>query len=79
MVGIYTNPNHVMEYSDGEVRQQFSICFRGRTSAVNPHRATNPPRCVGLPAMSLTSCRSTPRCDSVSIMDMSGGSEPYIG
>ncbi|MCW3816301.1 NUDIX domain-containing protein [Micromonospora sp. DR5-3] len=30
MVGIYTNPNHVVEYSDGEVRQQFSICFRGR-------------------------------------------------
>lgn len=30
VVGIYTNPNHVIEYSDGEVRQQFSICFRGR-------------------------------------------------
>ncbi|SCE83249.1 ADP-ribose pyrophosphatase YjhB, NUDIX family [Micromonospora viridifaciens] len=30
VVGIYTNPNHVVEYSDGEVRQQFSICFRGR-------------------------------------------------
>lgn len=28
LVGIYTNPNHVVEYSDGEVRQQFSICFR---------------------------------------------------
>lgn len=30
LVGIYTNPNHVMAYSDGEVRQQFSICLRGR-------------------------------------------------
>ncbi|MET7375856.1 NUDIX domain-containing protein [Micromonospora arida] len=30
VVGIYTNPNHLVEYSDGEVRQQFSICFRGR-------------------------------------------------
>lgn len=30
IVGIYTNPNHVVEYSDGEVRQQFSICFRAR-------------------------------------------------
>lgn len=30
VVGIYTNPNHVMAYTDGEVRQQFSICFRGR-------------------------------------------------
>ena len=30
IVGLYTNPNHVVEYSDGEVRQQFSICFRAR-------------------------------------------------
>jgi ADP-ribose pyrophosphatase YjhB (NUDIX family) len=28
IVGIYTNPHHVIEYSNGEVRQQFSICFR---------------------------------------------------
>jgi ADP-ribose pyrophosphatase YjhB (NUDIX family) len=30
IVGIYSNPNHVVEYSDGEVRQQFSICFACR-------------------------------------------------
>ena len=30
IVGIYTNPNHVMAYSNGEVRQQFSICLRGK-------------------------------------------------
>jgi 8-oxo-dGTP pyrophosphatase MutT (NUDIX family) len=28
IVGIYTNPHHVMAYDDGEVRQQFSVCFR---------------------------------------------------
>lgn len=27
IVGIYTDPHHVIAYSDGEVRQQFSICF----------------------------------------------------
>jgi 8-oxo-dGTP pyrophosphatase MutT (NUDIX family) len=26
-IGIYTDPEHVIEYSDGEIRQQFSICF----------------------------------------------------
>ncbi|WP_028778783.1 NUDIX domain-containing protein [Shimazuella kribbensis] len=26
-IGIYTDPKHVIEYSDGEIRQQFSICF----------------------------------------------------
>ncbi|MGW7065977.1 NUDIX hydrolase [Streptomyces sp. NPDC054855] len=30
LVGIYTNPGHVMAYDDGEVRQQFSICFTAR-------------------------------------------------
>ncbi|WP_431771918.1 NUDIX hydrolase [Streptomyces cucumeris] len=28
IVGLYTDPQHVMAYDDGEVRQQFSICFR---------------------------------------------------
>ena len=30
LVGIYSDPNHVVEYSDGEVRQQFSVCFACR-------------------------------------------------
>lgn len=30
LVGVYTNPNHVMKYDDGEVRQQFSLCFTSR-------------------------------------------------
>ncbi len=30
LIGTYTNPNHVMAYDDGEVRQQFSLCFRAR-------------------------------------------------
>jgi len=27
IVGLYTNPHHVIAYDDGEVRQQFSVCF----------------------------------------------------
>jgi ADP-ribose pyrophosphatase YjhB (NUDIX family) len=30
LVGIYTDPRHVIAYSNGEVRQQFSICFACR-------------------------------------------------
>ncbi|MFW0789930.1 NUDIX hydrolase [Gordonia sp. CPCC 205333] len=30
LVGTYTNPNHVMAYTNGEVRQQFSLCFTTR-------------------------------------------------
>jgi hypothetical protein len=29
-VGIYTDPGHVIEYDDGEVRQEFNICFTAR-------------------------------------------------
>ena len=27
IIGVYSNPNHIIAYSDGEVRQEFSICF----------------------------------------------------
>lgn len=30
IVGIYTDPKHVFAYDDGEVRQEFSICFLTR-------------------------------------------------
>lgn len=30
IVGIYTNPHHVVAFSTGEVRQQFSLCFACR-------------------------------------------------
>lgn len=30
LVGIYTNPHHVMKYDGGEVRQQFSVCYTTR-------------------------------------------------
>ncbi|WP_436523380.1 NUDIX hydrolase [Actinoplanes sp. HUAS TT8] len=36
VVGIYTNPHHLVEYSNGEVRQQFSICFRAEYVAGEP-------------------------------------------
>lgn len=36
LIGIYSNPDHVMAYSDGEVRQEFSICFRGRAAGGAP-------------------------------------------
>lgn len=30
LIGIYSNPRHVVAYDDGEVRQEFSICFRAK-------------------------------------------------
>ncbi|GAA1858605.1 NUDIX domain-containing protein [Pseudonocardia ailaonensis] len=36
LIGIYSNPHHVMAYDDGEVRQEFSICFRARPLSGEP-------------------------------------------
>lgn len=30
LVGTYTDPRHIIAYSDGEVRRQFNICFEAR-------------------------------------------------
>ncbi|MBQ0984926.1 NUDIX domain-containing protein [Streptomyces sp. F63] len=79
LVGLYTNPGHVMAYDDGEVRQQFSICFRARivggelrTSSESKEVAFVPPgRLDGLnihPSMRL-------RIDH----GLAERSEPYIG
>ncbi|MFJ9365321.1 NUDIX hydrolase [Nocardia sp. NPDC101769] len=43
LVGIYSNPNHVMAYSDGEVRQQFSICFRAKPVGGQLHTSPESP------------------------------------
>ncbi|GAA2975301.1 NUDIX hydrolase [Actinokineospora diospyrosa] len=32
LVGIYSDPGHVIAYTDGEVRQEFSICFRAHAT-----------------------------------------------
>ncbi|WP_019545580.1 NUDIX domain-containing protein [Streptomyces sulphureus] len=30
LVGTYTDPRHIIAYSDGEVRRQFNVCFTAR-------------------------------------------------
>lgn len=30
LLGIYTDPEHVIEYADGEVRQEFAVTYLGR-------------------------------------------------
>jgi ADP-ribose pyrophosphatase YjhB (NUDIX family) len=38
LVGIYTDPGHVMAYDDGEVRQEFSVCFHARYVSGEPRQ-----------------------------------------
>ncbi|ASF09114.1 putative hydrolase [Nocardia brasiliensis NBRC 14402] len=43
LVGLYTDPRHVMAYTDGEVRQQFSICFRAEPVGGQLHTSPESP------------------------------------
>jgi ADP-ribose pyrophosphatase YjhB (NUDIX family) len=36
LIGIYSDPDHVIEFTDGEVRQEFSICFRANPTGGEP-------------------------------------------
>jgi mutator protein MutT len=33
LIGVYSDPKHVIAYTDGEVKQEFSICFRAKPVA----------------------------------------------
>ncbi|MTD56872.1 NUDIX hydrolase [Amycolatopsis pithecellobii] len=33
LIGAYSNPKHVIAYDDGEVRQEFSLCFRAQPTS----------------------------------------------
>ncbi|MER5866539.1 NUDIX domain-containing protein [Kitasatospora sp. NPDC002040] len=36
LVGTYTDPRHVIAYTDGEVRRQFNVCFTARVVGGRP-------------------------------------------
>ncbi|MDF5757753.1 NUDIX domain-containing protein [Spongiactinospora sp. TRM90649] len=43
LVGVYSDPRHVIAYSDGEVRQQFNVCLHARPTG-GTARATDEAR-----------------------------------
>jgi ADP-ribose pyrophosphatase YjhB (NUDIX family) len=48
LIGIYSDPEHVIEFTDGEVRQEFYICFRATPTGGDRVQATNPMKSSGL-------------------------------
>ncbi|MFL5627854.1 MAG: NUDIX domain-containing protein [Ktedonobacteraceae bacterium] len=39
LVGVYSNPQHVIAYADGEIRQEFSLCFTCRIVGGELHKS----------------------------------------
>ena len=40
LIGVYSDPAHVIAFSDGEVRQEFSLCFRARAIEGEPRTSS---------------------------------------
>ncbi|MGH3850149.1 MAG: NUDIX hydrolase [Pseudonocardiaceae bacterium] len=40
LIGVYSDPEHVIAFADGEVRQEFSLCFRARPIRGEPRTSS---------------------------------------
>ena len=79
LTGIYTNPRHVMAYDDGEVRQQFSICFTARpvSGELRTSSESREVRWVDPADLDQLSMHPSMRLRIAHALD--GRSQPYIG
>jgi ADP-ribose pyrophosphatase YjhB (NUDIX family) len=73
LVGIYSNPRHVVEYADGEVRQQFSTALPAGCSAASWRLATSRRRWGSSPRQRSRPCRCTSRSACGSATTSSAG------
>ena len=79
IVGIYTNPNHLVEFSDGEVRQQFSICFKAKYVAGEPTPSNESSEVRWVPREELDSLSIHPSMRLRIDHGFEGRPRPYIG
>ncbi|WP_394430445.1 NUDIX hydrolase [Streptomyces sp. SGAir0957] len=79
LVGLYTNPGHVMAYDDGEVRQQFSICFSARIVGGAPRTSSESKEVAFVAPERLSELRIHPSMRMRIEHGLAKRSEPYIG
>lgn len=79
LIGIYTNPNHVMAYDDGEVRQQFSICFAAKPVGGNLATSSESKEVIWLDPAQLDSRDIHPSMRLRIEHGLAGDARPYIG
>lgn len=79
LVGIYSDPNHVAAYDDGEVRQEFSICFTTRMlgGTITTSRESSEVRFVA--ASEIPGYEMHPSIRLRVQHYLEGRTEPYIG
>jgi ADP-ribose pyrophosphatase YjhB (NUDIX family) len=80
LVGIYTNPRHVIEYtSDGEVRQEFSIVFTAKPTGGSPRTSSESSEVVWSDPADVNGMRMHPSMRQRIEHYLAGRTEPYLG
>ena len=80
MVGIYTNPRHVIEYtSNGEVRQEFSVLFTARPIGGTPATSSESSEVVWMPTAEVDRLTMHPTMRQRIGHYLEGRTAPYIG
>lgn len=79
LVGIYSDPNHVAAYDDGEVRQEFSICFTTRTLGGSLRTSNESSEVRFVPISAISDLRIHPSIRFRIQHYQEKRSEPYIG
>jgi 8-oxo-dGTP pyrophosphatase MutT (NUDIX family) len=80
LVGIYTNPRHLIEYtSDGEVRQEFSIVFTARPRGGVPTTSDEAAEVVWVDPADVSALRMHPSMQQRIEHYRQRRAEPYLG
>lgn len=80
LVGIYTNPNHRIEYtSDGEVRQEFSVVFTARPTGGTPTPSSESSEVLWVSPGDIAALRMHPSMRLRIDHYLQHRSEPYLG
>ncbi|HEY8524242.1 MAG TPA: NUDIX domain-containing protein [Acidimicrobiales bacterium] len=80
LVGIYTNPRHVIEYtSNGEVRQEFSVVFTARPIGGEPRPSSESSEVVWIDPRQVADLQMHPSMRQRIEHFVEGRAEPYLG
>ncbi len=79
LIGLYTDPGHVMSYDDGEVRQQFSICFTARITGGEVRTSSESKEVAFVDPSRLDELDIHPSMRMRIEHGLAGRAEPYIG
>ncbi len=79
LIGLYTNPRHVMAYDDGEVRQQFAILFTAKPTGRSLRNSSESREVRWVPAAEIDRLPMHPSMALRIRHALENRTEPFIG